>query len=92
MLTSQSVKAKSASMVLSGETPGREVDEDLGVLGGVVLDVAHLDLALLVGLDDALDQAGGGGAEGDLVDHQGLVVLLADARPAADAATALALL
>ncbi len=68
-----------------------EVDGDLDVLGRVVLDVAHLDLALVVGLDDALDQAGGGGAVGDLGDDQRLVVLLADAGPRTHAAAALAL-
>ena len=65
------------------------MDKDLRILGGVILDVPNLDLALVIGLDDALDQIGGSRTERDLVDDQRLVILLSDPSSRTYATTAL---
>ena len=47
-----------------------QVDEDLNLFGGIVVDVADLELALGVGGEDRLDERLGGGAEGQLGDGE----------------------
>ena len=65
---------------------GGEVNEDFDVLGGVILHAGDLDLALVVGGEDGVDQRGGGLAEGELGD--GEEVLLAGFDPGATFHTA----
>src|SRR2546427_711107 len=48
----------------------REMDEDLDLVGGVVVHVLDLDLALGVGSEDGLDEGLGGDAIGQLGDGE----------------------
>jgi hypothetical protein len=48
----------------------REMNEDLDLVGGIVVDVLDLDLALGVGGEDLLDERLGGDAEGKLGDGE----------------------
>ena len=63
------------------------MDNDLNVFSGIVVDLLDLDLPFVVGTDYGVDQGGGGGGEGDLIDHQGAFVDLADLGPHPDLAT-----
>ena len=56
----------------------REVDEDLDLVGGVVVDVLDLDLALGVGGEDGLDERLGGDAVGQLGDGEEVFGALLD--------------
>ena len=56
----------------------RQMDEDLDLVGGVVVDVLDLDLALGVGGEDGLDERLGGDAEGQLGDREQVFGALLD--------------
>ena len=71
-------------MVRSGLTPLVKVNDHLHLVGGVVLHPLDLDLALVVGLEDALDEGGRGHAVRHLLHDEGLVVLLAQLGPDPD--------
>ena len=58
---------------------GRHLHDDLDLFGRVVVDLADLDLALFVGLDDRLLDRLGGRGVGDLGDGQRPLVDLRDA-------------
>ena len=51
-----------------------ELDDYLGVLGRVVVYLAYLDLALVVGLQYGVDEVSGGGPVGNLGDDKGILV------------------
>ena len=68
----------------------REMDEDLDLVGGVVVDVLDLDLALGVGGEDRLDERLGGDAEGQLGDREEIFGAHLDLRADLHLAAALA--
>ncbi len=55
---------------LVGVSAGGEVDEDVGVCGGVVLDFLDFDFSFFASGDDGVHEAAGGGAEGDFGDAE----------------------
>src|SRR5690606_15841437 len=57
---------------------GRQVDENLDLVGRVVVDVLDLELPLGVGRDDRLDQRDGGRAVGQLGDGEQVFAALLD--------------
>ena len=65
---------------LVGRHTGIEVDDNLALLGCVVVDLLNLDLTLVVALHDALDDAARGGAVGYLADDKCFLILLTDSR------------
>ena len=68
----------------------RQVDQDLDLVGRVVVDVLDLDLALGVGGQDRLDQRLGRRAEGQLGDREEGLAAHLDLRPDLHLAAALA--
>ena len=74
-----------------GGHPRSQVDHDLHELGRVVLYPLDLDLALVIGFEDAVNQGGRGHTVGQFLHDEGLVVLLADLGPHPDAAAAQAI-
>ena len=69
----------------------RQVDEDFHLVGGHVLDLLDLDLPLVLGLEDGLDEVLGVLAEGYLRDGDGALVYLLYTRAHLHAPAALAL-
>jgi hypothetical protein len=84
MVSSQSLKANKRVAGGFAIGSGGQVDEDVGMGGGVVLDFLDLDLALVGGGDDRIHQRAGGGAEGDLGDAQDAFFLHRNAGADAD--------
>ena len=68
----------------------RKMDENLDLVGGVVVDVLDLDLALGVGGEDGLDERLGGHAVGQLGDGEEVFGALLDLRADLHLAAALA--
>ena len=64
---------------LVGRLVGRDLNDDLHLVGRIVVDLADLDLALFVGLDDRLLDRLGGRRIGDLGDGQRALVDLRNA-------------
>ena len=75
---------------LVGRDAGSEMHLYLHLGGGVVVHLARLDLAFLYGLEDGLDERGGGLAVWYLADDEGLVVELLYLRPHLEHSAALA--
>ena len=67
-----------------------QVDEDVHLVRGHVLDLLDLDLALVLGLEDGVDEVLGVLAVGDLRDGDGVLVDLLDAGADLDGAAAAA--
>ena len=58
--------------------------QDLYILGSIVIDLLDLDLPLVIGCQDGIDDGIGGGPERYLGDDQCLLIDLADLCPGAD--------
>jgi len=52
------------------------VDQDLHMLGRIVIDALDFNLSLFCGLDDGIDQAAGGLTIRKILDDQGFVIQL----------------
>ena len=73
---------------LVGVDAGGKEDTDLDMLGGAVLDLGDADLALVDCLENGVDEARGGRAEGNLADDELFGLHLFDAGAHLDAAAA----
>ena len=85
MLTSQAEKANRAFLVHLRVRSGREMHQDVHVLGRIVLDAGYFDLPLFRGGDDGINQDFRGDSERNFRDAEKLLRFREDARPDADA-------
>src|SRR5258708_9798198 len=75
-----------------GGNAGSQVDLDLYFSGGIIRHFPDLDLSLVVGLDDRVDQLGGRHAIGNVFNQQGLFIEFFDVGAYADLSPSLAII